>query len=145
MNAMERKFTLHVPSSTANLAIIREFVGNISAQAGLDEADTGKVELAVDEACANVIEHAYGHDTSKDVTIRATFDDAELRIDVEDTGRGFDPSSIQQAELERLVAERKSGGLGMRLIKSFMDEVRYEFEPGQKNILHMMKRIKKKA
>lgn len=145
MDPIERKFTLHVPSSTQNLAIIREFVGSIGVQAGLDEMDIGKVELAVDEACANVIEHAYGHDLSKDVTIRATFDDAELRIDVEDTGRGFDPSSIQQAELERLVAERKSGGLGMRLITSVMDEARYEFEPGQKNVLHMMKRIKKKA
>ncbi|MBA3440711.1 MAG: ATP-binding protein [Pyrinomonadaceae bacterium] len=145
MDPIERKFTLHVPSSTQNLAIIREFVNSIGVQAGLDEMDISKVELAVDEACANVIEHAYSHDLSKDVTIRATFDDAALHIDVEDTGRGFDPSSIQQAELERLVAERKSGGLGMRLIKSVMDEVRYEFEPGQKNVLHMMKRIKKKA
>ena len=144
MDPIERKFTLHVPSSTGNLAMIREFVSNICAQAGLDETDVGKVELAVDEACANVIEHAYGNDTSNDVLIRATFDDEELRIDVVDTGRGFDPNSVQQEELERLVAERKSGGLGMRLIKSFMDEVRYEIEPGQKNELHMMKRIRKK-
>ncbi|MBA3441542.1 MAG: ATP-binding protein [Pyrinomonadaceae bacterium] len=144
MDPLERKFTLHVPSSTKNLMMIREFVSNICAQAGLNEADTGKVELSVDEACANVIEHAYSHDTSKEVIIRATFDNKDLRIDVEDTGLGFDPSSIQQAEVERLVAERKSGGLGMRLITSFMDEVRYEFEPGQKNVLHMMKRISKK-
>lgn len=144
MDPLERKFTLHVPSSTKNLMMIREFVSNICAQAGLNEADTGKVELSVDEACANVIEHAYSQDTSKEVIIRATFDNKDLRIDVEDTGLGFDPSSIQQAEVERLVAERKSGGLGMRLITSFMDEVRYEFEPGQKNVLHMMKRISKK-
>ena len=144
MDPIERRFTLHVPSSTENLAMIREFVSSICARAGLDEAETGKVELAVDEACANVIEHAYGYDTSKDVIIRATFDDEALRIDVEDTGRGFDPSSIQQEELERLVAARKSGGLGMRLIKLYMDEVRYEIEPGRKNELHMMKRIGKK-
>ena len=144
MDPIERKFTLKVPSSTENLAMIREFINNIGAQAGLDEADIGKVELAVDEACANVIEHAYGHDTSKEVMIRASFNDEELRIDVEDTGRGFDPDSVHQAELERLIAERKSGGLGLRLIKSFMDEVRYEIEPGQKNELHMMKRIRKK-
>ncbi len=144
MGSIERKFTLHVPSSTENLALIREFVSTIGQQAGLDESEVGKLTLAVDEACANVIEHAYGHDATKEVIVRATFDDESLRIDVEDAGRGFDPQSVPPAELERLVAERKSGGLGMRLMRSLMDEVRYEIEPGKKNELHMIKRIRKK-
>jgi len=145
MAAIERKLTLHVPSSTEWLALIREFAASVGTQAGLSEADVSKLELAVDEACANVIEHAYGHDRTKEVVVRARFDDEALRIDVIDTGRGFDPSQVQPAELERLVAERKSGGLGMRLIKTLMDEVNYEIVPGQKNELHMMKRIQKKS
>lgn len=144
MGSIERKFTLHVPSSTENLALIREFVITIGKQAGFDEQEIGKLELAVDEACANVIEHAYGHDTTKEVIVRATLDADEVRIDVEDTGRGFDPQTVPPAELERLVAARKSGGLGMRLMKTLMDEVRYEIEPGKKNELHMSKRIRKK-
>jgi serine/threonine-protein kinase RsbW len=143
MVPIDRKFTLHVPSSTENLALIRELVNSVGVQAGLNEADVAKLELAVDEACANVIEHAYGHDISKEVVVRATFDDEVLCIDVEDTGCGFNPDSFQPEELEKLVAQRKSGGLGMRLIKSVMDEVRYEIEPGRKNELHMMKRIRK--
>jgi serine/threonine-protein kinase RsbW len=144
MAAIERKFTLHVPSSTENLVLIREFVSTIGAQAGLEDSEIGKLELAVDEACANVIEHAYGHDITKEVIVRATFDDETLRIDVEDTGRGFDPQSVPSEELERLVRARKSGGLGMRLMKSLMDEVHYEIAPGEKNELHMMKRLRKK-
>ena len=143
MPAIEKKFTLHVPSSTENLALIREFVSSIGSQSGLDSAEVAQLELAVDEACANVIEHAYGHDTTKEVIVRATFDDQTLRIDVEDTGRGFDPSSVQPEELERLIQERKTGGLGMRLMKTIMDEVLYEIEPGKKNALHMIKRIRK--
>ena len=143
MPALEKKFTLHVPSSTENLALIREFVTNIATQSGLESSDVAKLELAVDEACANVIEHAYGHDTTKEVVVRATFDDETLRIDVEDTGRGFDPDSVQPEELERLNQDRKSGGLGMRLMKTIMDEVHYEIEPGKKNELHMLKRIRK--
>ncbi|MFN7948973.1 MAG: ATP-binding protein [Blastocatellia bacterium] len=143
MASVERKFTLHVPSSTENLALIREFVTTIGSQAGMNEADVGKLELAVDEACANVIEHAYGHDTSKEVMIRAILDDEELRIEIIDTGKGFDPALIPQPELEKLVAERKSGGLGMRLIRTLMDEVQYEIVPGQKNELRMTKRIRK--
>ena len=143
MEPIERKFTLQVPSSTENLALIREFVSSTARQAGFDEKDTGKLELAVDEACANVIEHAYGHDVSKEVVVRVRLSDETLSIDIEDTGKGFDPNSVNQEELEQLINKRKTGGLGMRLIKTLMDEVRYEIEPGKRNALYMMKRLKK--
>ena len=142
MADMERRFTLQVPSSTENLAMIREFVSGVGGQAGLGESEIGKLELAVDEACANVIEHAYGHDLSKDVTVRASFDSDALRIAVIDEGQGFDPSSVTQSELDELVHQRKAGGLGLRLIRTLMDEVKYEIVPGQKNELHMMKKIR---
>ena len=143
MESLERKFTLQVPSSTENLALIREFVGTTASQAGFSENEVAKLELAVDEACANVIEHAYGHDVSKEVVVRVRLDDEFLKIDIEDTGNGFDPNSINQEELEQLINKRKTGGLGMRLMKTLMDEVRYEIEPGKKNALYMMKRLKK--
>ena len=143
MEQIERKFALTVPSSTENLALIREFVGSIAQQSGMDAVDAGKLELAVDEACANVIEHAYGHDANKEVLVRARLDDTEFSIDIEDTGKGFDPAEVNQEELEQLISKRRTGGLGMRLMKTLMDEVRYEIEPGKKNALHMSKRLKK--
>ena len=60
-----------------------------------------------------------------------------------DEGRGFDPTQVQSESVEKLVQARKSGGLGIRLIRSLMDEVSYEIVPGEKNELHMTKRIKK--
>ena len=143
MAAIEKTFTLQVPSSTENLALIREFVTTVGAQAGLAESEIAKLELAVDEACANVIEHAYGHDASKEMIVRANFDGDSITFEIVDTGKGFDPSQIQQEELESLIAKRKDGGLGMRLIKTLMDEVQYEIGPGQKNELRMTKRIRK--
>jgi serine/threonine-protein kinase RsbW len=143
MADIERKFTLQVPSSTENLALIREFVTSVGRQATLSDEDINNLELAVDEACANVIEHAYGHDISKEVIVRATFNEQSLRISVIDTGHGFDPGAVLQQELDQLVADRKSGGLGIRLIKTLMDDVSYEIVPGQKNELHMTKKIRK--
>lgn len=143
MERIERKFMLQVPSSTENLALIREFVGSTAQQAGLDPSEAAGLELAVDEACANVIEHAYGHDVSKEVVVRVTLDGETLSIDIEDTGRGFDPGAVDQEELEQLINKRKTGGLGMRLMTKLMDEVRYEIEPGKKNALHMTKRLRK--
>lgn len=143
MESIEKKFTLQVPSSTENLALIREFVSSTASQAGFTENEVGKLELAVDEACANVIEHAYGHDVSKEVVVRVRLNEEALNIDIEDTGSGFDPDSVNQEELEQLISKRKTGGLGMRLMKTLMDEVHYEIEPGKKNALHLMKRLKK--
>src|SRR5580704_17095272 len=102
MDAMERTFQLHVPSSTENLSMIRDFVGNIGERAGMSQPDQLKLELAVDEACANVIEHAYGSDMTREVTIKASLDADTLQIDIIDTGKGFDPSAVQQLNLDEV-------------------------------------------
>jgi serine/threonine-protein kinase RsbW len=144
MASIERTFTLKVPSDTENLAMIRDFVNGIGMRAGLPAPEVAKLEMAVDEACANVIEHAYGPEVTKEVSVKATIDEETVQIDVVDTGKGFDPGKISQLNLDQLVAERKSGGLGMRLMKTLMDEVHYEIVPGKKNALRMIKRLKKK-
>jgi serine/threonine-protein kinase RsbW len=143
MASIERTFSLQVPSNTENLAMIRDFVNGIGMRAGLPASEVANLEMAVDEACANVIEHAYGPEVTKEVSVKATINDETVQIDVVDTGKGFDPGEISQLNLDQLVAERKSGGLGMRLMKTLMDEVHYEIIPGQKNELRMIKRLKK--
>lgn len=144
MESLERTFQIRVPSSTENLAMIRDFVSKIGERAGMSPAELVKLELAVDEACANVIEHAYGSDETREVTVKVKLDSEEIQIEIVDTGKGFDPASIEQVNLDQLVINRKSGGLGMRLIRSVMDEVQYQIVPGQKNELRMVKRLKKK-
>jgi serine/threonine-protein kinase RsbW len=143
--AWERSFALHVPSSTENLAMIRDFMKSVGTQAGLGDMDVARLELAVDEACANVMEHAYQDDQSQEVKIRAIVDDSAVQIEVIDTGKGFDPTTVEQLKLKELVSAKRTGGLGMRLMKSFMDEVHYEVQPGVKNELKMVKKLKKET
>jgi anti-sigma regulatory factor (Ser/Thr protein kinase) len=143
LTSLEQTFKLQVPSSPENLAMVRDFVTAVGAQAGLSNGDVAKLEMAVDEACANVIEHAYGNDVAQELTVRATFDEAELRVAVVDTGRGFDPQAQPDGDVKKLIAERKSGGLGLRIIRSLMDQVRYEIEPGKKNELQMVMHLRK--
>jgi serine/threonine-protein kinase RsbW len=141
--AWERTFSLHVPSSTENLSMIRDFVKSIGTQSGMDDMEVSRLELAVDEACANVMEHAYDADSTKEVSIRAIVDDNSVQIEVVDSGKGFDPAAVEQLQLRQLASAKRTGGLGMRLMKSFMDEVHYEMQPGIKNELKMVKRLNK--
>jgi anti-sigma regulatory factor (Ser/Thr protein kinase) len=139
----EKSFTLMVPSSTENLALIREFVSTIGAQAGFDEKEVMRLTLAVDEACANVIEHAYELDTTHKVTIRSLIDDDAIHFEIIDDGKGFDPARVHELDLDALIRDRRSGGLGLRLIRTVMDDVQYQIVPGEKNELRMVKRLKK--
>lgn len=143
MDAFERTFTLHVPSSTENLAMIRDFVASIGAKAGFDDNEVARITLAVDEACANVIEHAYSSDETRLVTIRATLDSADLSFEIVDNGRGFEPSQVSEDDVAELIRRRKSGGLGLRLIRAVMDDVQYQITPGEKNELRMVKHIRR--
>ena len=55
----EQEYKLRIPSQTDNLELIRGFIGKVAEKVGFGEADVGKIELCCDEACTNVIKHAY--------------------------------------------------------------------------------------
>jgi serine/threonine-protein kinase RsbW len=135
-------FKLGVPSSADNQAIIRGFIDQVMAKTVMDEAGIAMLSLAVDEAVSNVIEHAYGSDPSKEVRVRVILDEDQVAIEIVDTGKGFEPGQVAQKDLKQLVAERRSGGLGMRIIQKVMDDVKYQIIPGEKNELRMVKRLK---
>ena len=141
MPALE--FKLGVPSATEHQAMIRSFISQAVEKAGFDEMEVDMLVLAVDEAVANVIEHAYSSDTTKEVSVRVVIEADQVRIEIIDTGKGFDPAKVMQQDLEQLVAERKSGGLGLRLIQKIMDDVQYQIVPGEKNELRMVKKLKR--
>src|ERR1041385_8394418 len=101
MEAVERTFQLHVPSSTENLSMIRDFVSGIGQRAGFSDAEVAKLELAVDEACANVIEHAYGSENTHEVTVKEKVDAESVQIEIVDTGCGFDPKQVEQVNLDQ--------------------------------------------
>lgn len=134
------EYQLKIPSQTENLELIRDFVSKVAQKVGFSEKDIGKIELACDEACTNVIKHAYNSKNSKnrlDVLVRVNLD--KLTLVVTDHGKGFDPESVQMPDIKEYLAELKVGGLGVYLIRTLMDEVDYEINPGVKNQVKMVK------
>ncbi|HFE53479.1 MAG TPA: ATP-binding protein [Bacteroidetes bacterium] len=132
-------YQLKLPSRTENLEIIREFVSRIAQKAGFDEEDAAKIELAVDEACTNVVKHAYegGSDKPIDVVVRLDYD--KLTVIVTDQGKGFNPEAVEIPDIKEYLAELRVGGLGIYLIRTLMDEVKYDIRPGVRNQVKMVK------
>lgn len=139
-----KNYKLKIPSRTDNLEIIREFVSGVAEKVGFEKEDVNKIELAVDEACTNVIEHAYHHDESRDIDVAIKIDYQKFTVVVTDRGLSFDVRDVEMPDMKSYLAELRVGGLGIYLIKTLMDEVDYRSGPGGKNKVRMVKYFLKK-
>lgn len=130
---------LQVPSETAYLAVVRDLTKKMAETAGFDAATALNVALAVDEAAANVIEHAYHGQPGKRFEVR--IDDAGDRfcVEVVDSGDMVDPRSLPRVDLERYASERRTGGLGVHLMGKIMDSVTFR-RSARKNVCCLVKR-----
>jgi serine/threonine-protein kinase RsbW len=122
------------------LSKICAFVVREAGEAGLDDTAAYGVELAVDEACTNIIEHAYGGEGKGEIecTARATKDG--LVIILRDKGKAFDPTGVPDPDVNAPLEKLPSRGAGLFLMRKMMDEVHFEFRKGKGNTLTMLKR-----
>ena len=144
MNNKSKQYQLKIPSQTDNLELIRNFVSGVAKKVGFDTNDTNKIELAIDEACTNVIKHAYKHDENQDINIAIKIDYQKITIIVTDRGDTFRMKDVELPDMKSYLAELRVGGLGIYLMKTLMDEVNYKTDPSGQNKVQMVKYFLKK-
>lgn len=133
----ERALEIHVPPDPANLALVRLFFDGVGKACGFSQDEAMKVVMAVDEACANSIK---GRDIQKaEIRIQVKIEDSRLTIVITDTNSNFKASFDRPVDFESHIREFRTHGLGLQMIKSFMDEVQYSHQPGRGNELRMVK------
>jgi anti-sigma regulatory factor (Ser/Thr protein kinase) len=125
-----------MPSNPRFLPVVRAAVGELGLACGLPEESSGGVTLAVDEALANIIRHAYKnrYDQEIELDCRASADQMEFIL--LDRGEPPDPARICGQPLD----EVSLSGRGTHLIRAIMDEVSYERVPGG-NQLKLIKHL----
>jgi serine/threonine-protein kinase RsbW len=133
---------LVVKSSTDNLSIIREFTKTSASDCGCSEELTGKIILAVDEACTNIIKHAYKYSANGDIDINIKLLRSKLIISITDSGDHFNSDSVPTPNLLEYQKQKKSGGLGIFLMKKLMDEVNYRILKDNRNQVELVKHLK---
>ena len=138
----EKQFELTVEARLENLAKIGSFIDETMRQYHIEGVKTiYAVQLSVDEACTNIIEHGYADKAGK-IVIRCVLLDEKFVVDIMDWGEYFDPTKIPTPDVESGVDERKVGGLGIYFMRENMDEVSYSRHDGM-NLLTIAKYIKK--
>ena len=131
--------TLQIESRTERLIAVRDFVSAAAREFGFSDEEISKIALAVDEACTNVIKHAYKFDPGKKLTISVKGGNGAFEISIQDTGRRFDPAILQPPDMKEYLTHFRRGGLGVYLMKALMDKVEYSFAPGKQNEVRLIK------
>jgi len=124
-----------IPSHPKYLSIVRAVTGKMAELSGMAESATEDVKLAVDEACANVIKHAYKGDTTKKIVIKYINTQKRFTVIIEDSGVRADLRSIQGRDLEDI----KPGGLGVHFIRRVFDVFTFDEKKVKGNRLILVK------
>jgi serine/threonine-protein kinase RsbW len=132
--------TATFPGEYKSLEKISEFVVQAARQAGLNEHATYQVDLAVDEACCNIIDHAYGGEGLGEMTCSVEIHPDRLTVIIKDRGQPFDPSKVPEPKLDAPLEEVRRRGAGFYLMRKIMDELHYEHIPEEGNVLVLVKK-----
>jgi len=136
---------LVIPNKTRYLASVREAVSDVVRESAFPDKDMHRIILAVDEAVANIMEHAFeSADGESELSINLVLDaDAtKFEVVIHDSGKEFDPSVIEAPDIAEHVAAGRRNGLGIFLMRQIMDEVKYTFVQGFRNELRMVKYVR---
>ncbi len=132
---------LRLAATLDNVPRAVECVRESARAVGLDDRLQGQLQLAVDEACANVVDHAYQDLEPGDMEVSCGLTDRAFVVCVRDWGRGFDLDAVSVPDVTAPLQDRALGGLGLYLIRQVMDEVRLTLDPRKGNVLTMIKRL----
>ncbi len=136
--SIEILFEIRFPAKAERLCLIRALVKRTAEVVGCCEELSDRLVLAVNEACMNVIQHAYEGDELGEIVLEMLNNDGKLRFRVVDYASPIDLESVKPRDLDDL----RPGGLGTHFINEIMDECDMgHLEEGKGNYLEMVKKI----
>lgn len=133
-NADPIRHHLVLINSLDELTVLSDWVSELSRQLPLSSQGTFRLELVLTEAVTNVISYAYKDDEEHKIEVAIDYLDKTLTIELRDDGLPFDPLQRPEVEMPKSLEDATVGGLGIHLIRSYVDECRYQRD-GMQNVL----------
>ncbi len=129
-----------LPAKIENLQEMLDFIKDSIKNIDLTKKTKHKILISFEEITMNIISYAYPEikDGKIEIICDNIEDEKKIIIKIIDWGIPFNPLSKEEPDLEIPIQERQIGGLGIFMVREFMDEVNYKREDG-KNILIFIK------
>jgi anti-sigma regulatory factor (Ser/Thr protein kinase) len=137
MRNQNDRIELRIPARMDYLCTVRLFFEDLARCFGFPEKDVENIVMSVDEAVSNSINYSRREEEPLRITVSLTED--AMTITIEDAGDDFRERFRQNVEIEEHLREMREGGLGLHIMKTFMDAVDYKRTPHQTNHLTMVK------
>lgn len=137
---LHRELTLQ--NDVSQTPILGDFVQEACTAVGFDKTTAKKITLAIEEAVVNVMCYAYPYGVTGDIDLLAEANAERLKFVITDSGKPFDPTTHDDADITLDAEDRDIGGLGIHLMRRCMDSINYE-RVDNKNILTLRKKLNK--
>lgn len=135
---------LRFPSENRYLNMLHQLTKHLAVATGFEATEADKIALAVDEAATNVIQHAYGGEPGHEIEVHFDPEGDSLDIVILHGGKALTSVPVPEFDLDQLVAERRTGGLGLTIMRQMMDKVEHGRAGTGKNMCVMV-RYKQKS
>ena len=136
---MKDFITLSFPSHPKYLSLVRAVTAKIAELHGMDNLLVEDIKLAIDEACTNIMKHAYSGDTTKRIVLKYKTAQKGFKVIIEDNGVKARADLIKGRDLDDI----RPGGLGIHFIKRVFDVFQFDERKKKGNRLLLMKTLKK--
>ena len=138
MTQEEKLLEMRIPAKPERLGLVRAVVKRAAKASGCGDELGEQLVIAINEACMNVIQHAYGNNGTGDIVLEIFNNGSQIRFRLVDFAAPVDLDKVKSRDLEDI----RPGGLGVHFISEIMDEVSMgHLEDGTGNFLEMKKII----
>ena len=135
---MKDSVVVTIPSHPKYLSVVRAATVKMGKIYGMDDPVIEDVKLAVDEACSNVIKHAYKGDTSKKIVVKYKTTQNYFKVVIEDGGIKSQMELMKGRSLDDI----RPGGLGIHFIRRVFDVFKFDERKKNGNRLILIKYMK---
>lgn len=133
---LSQTFTL--ANDLAEISRLADGIETFCAPLDPGPKDLMAVQLAVEEAVTNVINHGYTDGQAHTLTVELTLEDRRLTTVITDDAPAYDPLARPEVDTSKPLEEREIGGLGVHLVKKLMDSAQYE-RRDDRNVLTLVR------
>lgn len=134
-----KKHSLTLKNDLSELDRLHLFLEEIGESIGISKKCIFEINLTLEEVFINIVSYGFDDHADHFIKITVTIGKGNFKVGVEDDGKPFNPLKSRKPDLPDHVEECKPGGLGIHLIKHFMDDIRYK-RYRKRNILTLTKK-----
>ena len=137
---MSQKSQITRAAELETLGVFRQFIAENAQKHQIDADTIFDLQLAMDEACTNIIQHGYAGMNPGSIILEMQVTPQAVTLRISDFGHAFEPSSAPRPDIDAALEDRPIGGFGLFFIYSTMDSVDYQIN-GPENTLILKKKL----